>query len=146
MDTLKKLHYIKIVAYLLGVLVFIDVSRYLLSSASLIYWDQPYVNENGDVNKMLGKILKYWNPPKIYRHKYVTIEFKIDNEGNITSLNVVKSSKNKNLDNLAVNAVKKAEPFGFFSNEQADCNFKVELSTKRYLLVNDYDGLRLIRE
>lgn len=146
MDTSKQLNYIKIIIALLGTLVFIDVCKYVLSSASLIYCDQPYLNDNGDVSKMLGKILTNWNPSKKYRHKHVTIEFKIDNKGNITYSNIVKSSNIKDLDEHAMLALKKAEPFGHFSGEQADCTFKVDLSTKRYMLWYDFGGIRLIKE
>ena len=146
MDTATQLNRIKIITSILGILVFVDICRYLLSSASLIYWDQPYVNDNGDVNKMLGKILTNWNPPRRYRHKHVTIEFKIDDKGNITYSNIIKSSNIKELDEQAMLALKKAEPFGYFSEEQTDCTFKVDLSTKRYMLWLDFGGVRLIKE
>lgn len=59
-------------------------------------------------------IQKSWNPPDFMEKGHVTLMFKVDRRGEIMETNIIESSGNSVYDESALDAIKKAAPFGKF--------------------------------
>jgi len=62
-----------------------------------------------------AKIQKFWNPPTDNKNLKVVVGFTIFSDGNISVPEIVRSSGDKSIDNLAIRAVSIAAPYGKLS-------------------------------
>lgn len=82
---------------------------------------------NWYLQALQDKIQRYWSPPTENREQVVIVAFKVFQDGNISEPQIQKSSGNVTLDNLALQAVKRAAPFGripvgLTPENRYDCN------------------------
>lgn len=67
------------------------------------------------LNRLQDRIEQNWIVPRKCDYKYTNILFTIDNEGNLVSADVIKSSKDDNFDNKALLTINKAIPYEKFA-------------------------------
>lgn len=65
-----------------------------------------YANDFDDTVKQIKyEINKEWNPPIYYKRHTATVSFKVNKEGNISDINLIKSSKVPQLDSRALETI-----------------------------------------
>jgi protein TonB len=64
------------------------------------------------INSVQSKIEQYWNPPLGDKSMSSVVRFTIESDGSVSGLTLVSSSASGSHDNLALRAVKLAQPFG----------------------------------
>lgn len=69
------------------------------------------VNFEPYLEKIQDKIKANWNPPKQRKTKRIKVRFSVDKKGNLLNPKIIKSSKNRNCDNSALNALIDSAPF-----------------------------------
>lgn len=98
---------------------------------------EPYYNQPTGNTQVLNdfaeymqnvneKLQKNWTPPDFLEEAHTRILFKLNRDGEIYAANIIESSGDKIYDEAAINALKKAMPFGTFP----------ENSTRQTLAVN----------
>ena len=60
------------------------------------------------------KLCKSWQPPDFMEEGHVRVFFKLDRQGNVISADIIESSGDAIYDESALDAIKKASPFGIF--------------------------------
>ena len=87
----------------------------------------PAANFDTFMQNLQADIMLNWNPPKIETNARVVVLMKIQKDGNLESVQVLKSSGNSEMDNVALETVKATAPFQplplSFTGETVDVNF-----------------------
>lgn len=84
------------------------------------YYNRPTSNQQVQndfsdyMNNVKTNLQKNWITPDFLEEGHVRVLFKIDNQGNVISGDILESSGNALFDESAVNAIHKSEPFGKF--------------------------------
>jgi|GEM_PF-6076215 len=75
--------------------------------------DSPYAEKLFYVymENLQKKIKANWYPVKDYGNKRIVVMFKVDRNGKLLNLKILKSSNNQKQDKIALEAVKKSAPF-----------------------------------
>lgn len=68
-------------------------------------------NLNTYITELQRRIKRNWNPPKNNEDKTVVLFLRIAKDGRVLILNVKSTSENADIDNAAISAVKKTQPF-----------------------------------
>ncbi|MDG5816090.1 energy transducer TonB [Chitinispirillales bacterium ANBcel5] len=86
------------------------------------------------LNAVVQRIERHWIPPFEDRTISVVVKFIIHNDGSISGVEIVRSSGNRTVDNLAIRAVNLAAPFGRlppgFSGDQLELNITLIPTTR----------------
>lgn len=88
-----------------------------ISSPKTIDISEKKVTFNQDANfdtympKMQKQIKENWNPPKSDSASSVVLKYQIKKDGNLGSYEIKTSSGNTEIDNAAIEALKKSSPF-----------------------------------
>ncbi len=81
------------------------------------------------------KIKSNWNPPRGQKSKRVIVLFKLTKDGNLISSNIKQSSGNQDVDQAALEAVKKSAPFDSlpaeYDEEDIDIQFTFDYNVFR---------------
>lgn len=89
--------------------------------------NQQVINDFSEyMNNVREKLRKNWSYPDFLEEGHVRVLFKLDNEGNVISGDILESSGNPIYDESAVDAIHKSEPFGKFP----------ESSTRQTITIN----------
>lgn len=84
------------------------------------YYNRPTTNQTvqNDFSQYMESVKKSlqksWIPPDFLEEGHVRVLFKIDRNGNVLSSNIIESSGDEIYDESALEAIKKAQPFGTF--------------------------------
>ena len=94
----------------------------------------PAANFDTFMQNLQSDMMLNWNPPKIGTNARVVVLMKIQKDGNLESVKILKSSGNSEMDNAALNAVKSTAPFQplplSFTGETVDVNFSFNYNAK----------------
>lgn len=104
------------------IIIFLCVAWTLVAFA---YDSEPYYNRTARnqyvqsefsdyMNNVRKKLEKNWITPDFLEEGHIRVLFKIDNQGNVISGDILESSGNSLFDESAINAIHKSEPFGKF--------------------------------
>ena len=81
------------------------------------------------LNKLREKIFKIWQYPQeaILKGQQgkVTVSFVLNSKGVVENMSVVSSSGSISLDSAAIDAIKQASPYGFFTRDIKESSLKV---------------------
>lgn len=107
------------------------------------YYNRPSTNQilqndfSGYMDSVRTKLQKNWIPPDFLEEGHVRVLFKVDRNGRVLSADIIESSGDKIYDESALEALKKAQPFGNFPPQSLRESLTINYSFDTSLVKTD---------
>lgn len=86
------------------------------------------------MSKVQNKLRATWQPPDFLAEAHVKVYFKLNRQGRIVSSGIIESSGNDIYDESAIDALKRAEPFGEFPEQTLKEHIAIKYSFDTVLI------------